>query len=58
MKTIQIEKNVELGGFDIILSYIQLPFNSNAIQKYHIKSLQRTLYLLKRNVKNGYEYIY
>jgi len=58
MKTIQIEKNVELGGFDIILCYNQPPFNSKAIQKHHIKSLKRTLYLLKRNVKNGYKFIY
>lgn len=58
MKTIQIKKNVEQGGYNIILNYLQPPFNGKATQTYNIKKLKRALYLLKRNVNNGFEFIY
>ena len=58
MKTIRLKKNIEIGGFDLILYYNQPPFNSNAVQIFNIKTLKRALYLLRRNANNGYEFIY
>lgn len=58
MKTIELKKNSEIGGFDIIINYVVQPSNNIITQRFNIKKLKRALYLLKRNVKNGYEFIY
>lgn len=58
MKTIQIKKNSEVGGYDLVLSYDQPPYNGKATQNFNIKTLKRSLCLLKRHINNGYEFVY